>query len=545
MSSPPGTPRPKKRLRQLLTEPFRRSRSRSQSGSPSHSSQPLPQQGSGVPSTDEGSGQGLALLTDPSIGTPLVDNTSTGATVVDPSHEPVAASLDIPIIVEPSDDGSGAAHPNVARETTPRNDTPVNILPGRTSAHPASGPTDTSSSISEIGEHIDTRSNPRLSSPELEHTSETAVVESVIPLNMDALAQDKKHRNVAWNGLRKSLQVLKVFPPLGSAIESLLSCLDGLEVAVQNRRDFEDLAAELTVLSDSLKQHIGDSSSAFLSDSVTSTVMAIENQIFEIQGRLTHSRGGIRDTSMDEEELVRQYRQIQSHFRVLQMNACMDTWRIVDEHLANRRLDSLNPAKEAAYDSSLSNVVGRRSCTEGTRTRVLAGLDDWLYDPTSSSIYWMDGMAGTGKTTIASTFCERADSEQRKLLAASFFCTRSSAECRDVTRILPTIAYQLARYSLPFRSELCRILAQSPDIGSKNLQKQFERLLTEPIKKVKDAMPDHIVVVIDALDECEHREGVEMVLDLLLRHAPDLPLKFLVTSRPEPEIYDKLIDSSS
>ncbi|KAL5639977.1 hypothetical protein ACGC1H_006519 [Rhizoctonia solani] len=150
----------------------------------------------------------------------------------------------------------------------------------------------------------------------------------------------------------------------------------------------------------------------------------------------------------------------------------------------------------------------------------------------------MNGMAGTGKTTIASTFCERV--ERRKLLAASFFCTRTSAECRDVTRIVPTIAYQLARYSIPFQSALYNILGQNPDIGSKNILKQFEQLLKEPLQQVKDAMPDNLVVVIDALDECDDRNGVELVLDMLFRHAVHVPLKFLLTSRPEPEIYSKM-----
>ncbi|KEP45208.1 vegetative incompatibility protein HET-E-1 [Rhizoctonia solani 123E] len=188
--------------------------------------------------------------------------------------------------------------------------------------------------------------------------------------------------------------------------------------------------------------------------------------------------------------------------------------------------------------TGLSTQISRRGCTEGTRIGVLDGLDDWLYDPTSPSIYWMNGMAGTGKATIASTFCERI--ERRKLLAASFFCTRTSAECRDVTRIVPTIAYQLARYSIPFQSALCSILGQNPDIGSKNVLKQFELLLKEPLQQVKDAIPDNLVAVIDVLDECDDRNGVELVLDMLFWHAAHVPLKFLLTSRPEPEIYSKM-----
>ncbi|CAE6509176.1 unnamed protein product [Rhizoctonia solani] len=546
MSSPPGTPRPKKRLRQLLTEPFKRSRSRSQSGSPSHGSQPLPQQGSGVSSTDGGSGQGSRIFTSSNIGTTTGENAMPSTSVTHSSHASVGAASDVPIIVEPSDDGSGVMQPTLMREASPHNDTLADII----TLAPTLTALETVASISGPTEDIDTTSHSTLVSPEIGRVPNQAADGSETPADTTALSQNQKHRNVAWNRLRGSLQMLgnisNAFPPLGAAIESIFLCLDGLEVAMQNRHDFEDLATELTVLSDLLKQHVSGSSSALLSDSATSVAMAIERQAAEIQDRLSHApEGAIQRASLDEEALVRHYRQIQSQFRLLQMNASMDTWRIVDEHLAITRLDSLSPAKVAAYDSSLSGVVGRRACTEGTRTKVLTGLDDWLYDTASSSIYWMDGMAGTGKTTIASTFCERTDSERRKLLAASFFCTRSSAECRDVTRILPTISYQLAQYSLPFRSELCQILAQSPDIGSKNLQKQFERLLIEPMKKVKDAMPNHVVVVIDALDECEHREGVEMILDLLLRHALDLPLKFLVTSRPEPEIYDKLIDSSS
>ncbi|EUC53944.1 vegetative incompatibility protein HET-E-1, partial [Rhizoctonia solani AG-3 Rhs1AP] len=130
----------------------------------------------------------------------------------------------------------------------------------------------------------------------------------------------------------------------------------------------------------------------------------------------------------------------------------------------------------------------------------------------------MNGMAGMGKTTIASTFCERV--ERRKLLAASFFCTRNSVECRDLA--------------------LCKILEQNSGIRLGNMQRQFEQLLKEPLQEVKDAIPDKLVVMIDALDECDDRHGTEPVLDMLFNYAAHVPLKFLVTSRPESEIYGKM-----
>ncbi|KAG8733014.1 hypothetical protein FRC11_009288 [Ceratobasidium sp. 423] len=448
----------------------------------------------------------------------------------------------IPMIIEPTDRGSGATKSIPGQEITRHGGTETDAIP--LSPTPAEHPPEPLNTVSDkpiTAEHTDTAPGLRLPPPKPAHGSPSGSVSGpATSVSTVALTRDQKNRNVAWNGLRGSLQTLRdmpeIFPPLGSAVEALLSCLDGLEVAVRDRPDYEELATELTALSESLKQHLNGLSSVLLSDSATSVAMAIERQVVEIQGRLERaSGGGLREASADEETLV---------------NASMSTWGIVDEQLVaanimsqNTRLEGLNPAKEAAYNSSLSNVISRRGCTEGTRIEVLAGLDHWLYYSSLSSIYWMNGMAGTGKTTIASTFCEQV--ETRKLLAASFFCTRTSAECRIATRIIPTIAYQLARYSIPYRSALCEILGQNPDTGSKNVSKQFEQLLKEPLQQVKDAMPEHLLVVIDALDECDDRDGVELILDMLLRYAPQVPLRFLITSRPEPEIYDRLIHSKS
>lgn len=125
--------------------------------------------------------------------------------------------------------------------------------------------------------------------------------------------------------------------------------------------------------------------------------------------------------------------------------------------------------KDAMYDSKLSETVSRRKCTEGARKHVLEHLKKWLYDQDAPRVYWMNGMAGTGKTTIACTYSEQL--EHHELLAASFFYTRSSADCLNPTRIIPTIAYQLARYSIPFQSVLYEILGKEPDAGSKTMEK--------------------------------------------------------------------------
>jgi hypothetical protein len=146
----------------------------------------------------------------------------------------------------------------------------------------------------------------------------------------------------------------------------------------------------------------------------------------------------------------------------------------------------------------------------------------------------MNGMAGTGKTTIAFSASDALERDCQ--LGAGFFCSRLLPDCRDVNKIIPTVVYQLASFSNPFRSSLRDVLDSDRDIGSYNLDTQFDKLLREPLLKVKASMPANVVVVIDALDECSDGRGTKLILNLLFRYAAELPIKFFVTSRPEPSI---------
>ncbi|CCO37243.1 hypothetical protein BN14_11398 [Rhizoctonia solani AG-1 IB] len=56
----------------------------------------------------------------------------------------------------------------------------------------------------------------------------------------------------------------------------------------------------------------------------------------------------------------------------------------------------------------------------------------------------------------------------------------------------------------------------------------------KPLLAIGDALPADIVIVVDALDECS--SGGEDVLALLVENAARLPVRFIVTSRPEPAI---------
>ena len=57
--------------------------------------------------------------------------------------------------------------------------------------------------------------------------------------------------------------------------------------------------------------------------------------------------------------------------------------------------------------------------------RILKEIDAWIKDPEAQHICWITGMAGTGKTSIAKTICERASTDPDTMLGGSFFCSRT------------------------------------------------------------------------------------------------------------------------
>ena len=189
-------------------------------------------------------------------------------------------------------------------------------------------------------------------------------------------------------------------------------------------------------------------------------------------------------------------------------------------------------AEEAKYDAFINDsTIQRGGCTAKTREKILDDLSTWAQDPKSSQIYWMSGMAGTGKTTIAYSFCQRLAKDG--ILGASFFCSRSLSACSDIHRIFPTIAYQLAHSCPPVASELLEILKK--DLSAPLLQ-QFQQLILVPVKAGMPESDKILVIVVDALDECTDINAVRDFLMVMHLGVGNLPIKIFITSRPEPVV---------
>ncbi|KAF8679914.1 WD domain, G-beta repeat [Rhizoctonia solani] len=331
----------------------------------------------------------------------------------------------------------------------------------------------------------------------------------------------------------------QVFPPLHAAIGGLLASVEHMELSSKNRSEMEALATRLSLLVERLRRHIEEAKSTAVSEFLEGIATSVEEQVATIRSKQDNRTARhLRNAEQDEEETLRAYRHIADILEDIKTEASLKTWDIAEEQRAKSHLAGLSAVDSAIYNSLLSHDVNRRACTPNTRSKILLDLNQWSVDRTKPNVFWMNGMAGTGKTTIAYTFAQSL--RTRGTLGASFFCTRTSDECRDVGRIIPTIAHQLALYSPSFRSALLQVLEQEPNIKSQSIDSQCERLIKEPLSKAKSGMTKVLVVVIDALDECSNANGVRTILDVLFRITPGLPLKFFVTSRPEPDIRHRI-----
>ncbi|KAF5354577.1 hypothetical protein D9758_011238 [Tetrapyrgos nigripes] len=208
-----------------------------------------------------------------------------------------------------------------------------------------------------------------------------------------------------------------------------------------------------------------------------------------------------------------------------------------DQHNTQNYFGEQDILNKLDYTRAAFHDVGKRStCTEGTRAEILQNIMNWAEDtsPDTPAGYWMCGMAGTGKSTIAKSMCLML--EKKGLLAGAFFCSRQIKECKDYHKVIPTITYQLARYSASYAIATREVLNIDPDIAFKEPNSQISKLLINSWKSATSSYTP--VVVIDALDECEN-------ISLVLKHFipairnQEIPgLKLFLTSRPEQHIQD-------
>lgn len=159
-------------------------------------------------------------------------------------------------------------------------------------------------------------------------------------------------------------------------------------------------------------------------------------------------------------------------------------------------------------------------------------IELWTKSFDKTPALWLNGLPGTGKSTIAQTIAERTFAGGQ--LGASFFCSRDFEDRGNLQLIFPTLAFQLAQSYPEFRSNLIRAVQSDPQITHESLYNQMDKLLVQPFKSSGVST----VIIIDALDECKDEHPVSAILSVLGWFVAEIPkVKFFVTGRPEPRVW--------
>ncbi|KAF2402691.1 purine and uridine phosphorylase, partial [Trichodelitschia bisporula] len=170
-------------------------------------------------------------------------------------------------------------------------------------------------------------------------------------------------------------------------------------------------------------------------------------------------------------------------------------------------------------------------CLIGTRVELLKEIYAWADGENSPNIFWLSGLAGTGKSTVAQTVA--AECFQKGKLGASFFFSRSGADVRHAGKFVTSIAAQLADNVSGAKRSLYKALKERDTIIEEPIRSQWHHLVLSPMSKLEgDTSSAPYILVVDALDECEGEDGIGKILNLF-QLLKETRLRLFLTSRPE------------
>ena len=205
---------------------------------------------------------------------------------------------------------------------------------------------------------------------------------------------------------------------------------------------------------------------------------------------------------------------------------------LTNSGLLDNPLDRLPYAAEAPFNSYTKQY--EPICLPDTRVDLLQEICDWADRQDERCIFWLNGLAGTGKSTIARTIARNYFDKKR--LGASFFFSRGGGDVSHAGKFVSSIAVQLTSSIPALRQYICDAITECSDISSRSLRDQWHELVLHPLSKLdsKGCLSSYILVV-DALDECDDDNNIQVILKLLAeaRSLERVRLQVFLTSRPE------------
>ncbi|RXW19568.1 hypothetical protein EST38_g6296 [Candolleomyces aberdarensis] len=215
----------------------------------------------------------------------------------------------------------------------------------------------------------------------------------------------------------------------------------------------------------------------------------------------------------------------------------------------------LQPITDASHTRDRKRSPPDSACLPGTRKGVIKWIVSWASSSVLAKrrhVLWVYGYAGCGKSAIAQEVSEQIHGGGR-LLATFFFC-RNAGDRSRIGRLPNTLASQMTASlpgTAPFILAAAKVEPQLLQTESCfSFGARLQRLVYEPFKafagQVSYAgyfLSSPYLIIIDGLDECDDKEGVQEFIATTLKffaQNPYLPLRVLITSRVEQHIHSCL-----
>ena len=198
------------------------------------------------------------------------------------------------------------------------------------------------------------------------------------------------------------------------------------------------------------------------------------------------------------------------------------------------RIEALKLLKPADMNAS-----ARSECLNGTRVDILVKIIHWLLnpEPLDFNTLWLFGPAGTGKSTICTTVAQYFYHLRRR--GAFLLCDQNNPVNNEPTRLIRTLAHQLAYFEPSIGDAIANVIQNRPDIVNTPFHEQLRGLLLEPLDATKYLDTNGpIIIIIDGLDECGDETTRSALLKALSEGLSKFPsgFRFLIASRDIPDI---------
>ncbi|KAF5356845.1 hypothetical protein D9756_006801 [Leucocoprinus leucothites] len=174
-----------------------------------------------------------------------------------------------------------------------------------------------------------------------------------------------------------------------------------------------------------------------------------------------------------------------------------------------------------------------------SRKSLRGRLAIWLEDDTQliKGAFYVSGPACVGKTALMQAIS--VDCNQRGWVGATLFLSHVN-RFDDNSRIIATIASQLAQRSQAFTTAMSERLRNDPKLFERDLALQFQKLIVDPAKIFRPRIPlkksKPLIIILDGLDQCMNQSSQVQLLALIDDYVrkPDnkCPFKWLISGRP-------------